>query len=251
MLGKDTLQDRHLSYAKNTGSKECLAQASLWLRRCVEDHTTCVRLQPKSLRDWKPTRLVYVGTRDEDSLRLCEGRAIPAKVKYITLSHRWGVNLEWNSLTHRKLAAWTTAIPDCELMQTFKDAIKVTRSLGLQYIWIDSLCIIQDSKADWLYESSRMSNIYKYSYCNIAATAADSDESGCFCDRDPSTDLPVRFNFSDLAANTRKQNGVGELAGREDDGTLRGLYDLQWQRTWVDEIQFSPLICRAWVVQEV
>lgn len=78
-------------------------------------------------------------------------------------------------------------------METFKDAIKVTRSSGLKYIWIDSLCIIQDSQSDWLHESKLMSNVYKYSYCNISATAAANDTIGLFCERNPSLDFPVRF----------------------------------------------------------
>lgn len=88
------------------------------------------------------------------------------------------------------LADWKEAIPDAALLGTFRDAIKVTRSLGIHYIWIDSLCIIQDSKADWLHESFPMSDVYKNSVCTIAATAVDSDTVGCFRCRDPKLIYP-------------------------------------------------------------
>ena len=79
-------------------------------------------------------------------------------------------------------------------MQTFKDAIDVTRALGVQYLWIDSLCIIQDSESAWLCESTLMSDIYRYSYCNIAAAYASSDNVGLFNDRKMLHPLPVIFD---------------------------------------------------------
>lgn len=237
--------NQHLQ-TKNTGSKECLALASLWLDRCIKYHVNCDR--PRSGINWKPSRLVYVGTQEGDSLRLCEGTTITAGVRYTTLSHRWGDTLQRKTLTQHNITAWKRAIPDDELTQTFRDAVKVTQSLGVQYIWIDSLCIIQDSKADWLHEAYTMSNVYKYSYCTIAATAATDDNSGCFRDRDPLADLSVRFSFTDLPASLSKQEQAAGTAGKEDSHILEGPYDLQWARTWFFEIDGAPLIGRAWVV---
>jgi hypothetical protein len=59
-----------------------------------------------------------------------------------------------------------------ELPKTFQDAIQLSRRLNNRFLWIDSLCIIQDSKEDWLKESVVMGDIYKHALCNIAATAA-------------------------------------------------------------------------------
>lgn len=242
----NSLQEiKHID-TRNTGSKQCLALASLWLETCVGKHATCDRPRPEALRNWKPNRLVYVGLQDHDGLRLCEAGAIPTGVKYTTLSHCWGKQLERRPLMQQNLAKWTEAIPDDVIKPTFKDAIKVTRSLGIQYMWIDSLCIIQDSRADWLHESSHMSKIYKYSYCSIAATAAEDDAAGCFRDRDPLLDLPVQIDFSSIAADP-----IGKVAKDERRDTIEGTYYMQWERTWFFEIGFSPLIDRAWVVQEV
>lgn len=136
-------------------------------------------------------------------------------------------------------------------MQTFKDAIEVTRSLGVKYIWIDSLCIIQDSESDWLRESSCMHNVYKYSYCTIAATAAKDDSAGCFMNRDPVIDLPVRFDFSNLASDISQLSLKEGRAGEEDRRVLEGPYDVQRSGFWWDEIYHAPLCDRAWIVQEV
>ncbi|KAL8851782.1 MAG: hypothetical protein Q9221_003296 [Calogaya cf. arnoldii] len=142
----------------------------------------------------------------------------------------------------RTFEAWQTAIPDEALIPTFKDALKVTRSLGLRYLWIDSLCIIQDSKRDWLYQSSRMSNVYMYAHCSITATASESDASGLFRTRDPLINLPVRFDFTDI---------VCDLTDDRKRNTLEGAYNIHLKRTWFYKMDmYAPLAQRAWVVQE-
>jgi hypothetical protein len=65
-----------------------------------------------------------------------------------------------------------------ELPQTFRDAIFVTRALSVQYLWIDSICIIQDDEQDWETESRLMEQIYSYAYVTIAASCASGTEDG-------------------------------------------------------------------------
>ncbi|KAL8992586.1 MAG: hypothetical protein Q9169_006984 [Polycauliona sp. 2 TL-2023] len=207
--------------ASTTGSSECLALGTYWLRTCIQQHTNCDRPLIGTSEEMLPSRLVYVGACEKDAPRLCLRENLPAALRYATLSHCWGVIPDKVVLTQNIFEAWQRMIPDEALMPTFKDAIKVTRSLGMQYLWIDSICIIQDSQSDWLHESSQMSNVYKYAHCNIAATAADSDLSGMFSTRDPMLDLPARFNFADIA---REGAGEGE-------SNLKGAYDLRLERT--------------------
>ena len=97
-----------------------------------------------------------------------------------------------------------------------------------------------------------MSNIYKYSYCNTAATAPQDDDGGCFRDREPQIDLPVRFTFSRLVENLPEQLSTGKLAAGTSGGLLEYMYYIQWGRTWFFDLGLnSPLMERAWVVQEV
>jgi hypothetical protein len=77
-----------------------------------------------------------------------------------------------------------------DLPLTFQQAAMVTLSLGLRYIWIDSLCIIQDSPIDWEHESAIMGDIYRGSVCTIAACSAINRHEGLFTPRNPLLDLP-------------------------------------------------------------
>lgn len=65
-----------------------------------------------------------------------------------------------------------------DLPKTFQDAIEVTRKLGVQYLWIDSLCIIQGQDGDWKRESGRMESVFSSAYCTIAATSAKDSYTG-------------------------------------------------------------------------
>ena len=101
---------------------------------------------------------------------------------YTTLSHCWGkkriVTTTKATLGQRKLEVqWP------RLSRTFQDAINITRALGIRYIWIDSLCIIQDDKEDWERESAKMAEIYSCSYLNLAATGSADGDGGCFFNR--------------------------------------------------------------------
>jgi hypothetical protein len=82
-------------------------------------------------------------------------------------------------------------IADSELCKTFKDAIIIAKHLGLQYIWIDSLCIVQDNPEDWQRESAKMSSVYGYSTINIAATSAKDGTMGYFSTEPWKIRLPI------------------------------------------------------------
>jgi hypothetical protein len=95
--------------------------------------------------------------------------------RYCSLSHRWvGVELQLKTTNFNELRE---KIPmDC-LSKASRDAILVTRSLGFKYLWIDSLCIIQDLKEDWIREAAKMADVYENSACTIAA-AGEATVSG-------------------------------------------------------------------------
>lgn len=240
----------------NTGSDACLVLANHWLKTCSSSHQNCERPRPSSLTNWKPTRLIHIKDANPDfTLRLCESNDIPVGVKYATLSHCWGIILEAHRIVLRKenLNSWKREIPDLKPLKTFYQAVIISRNLGLEYIWIDSLCIIQDSEDDWSHEASLMSSVYKYSRCTITATAANDDTVGCFFDRDPDIWLPNRLEIGTDRMNLSSsiEHPVAESVFKRQQKVLQGLYDLYHKDVPRDPIESAATSKRAWIVQEV
>lgn len=128
-----------------------------------------------------PTRLLFL---DGEHVKLVETAGWGTLPRYATLSHCWG-KLDFIRLTIDSLKTFKVDIRMDRLTKTFKDAISITQTLGIKYLWIDSLCIVQDSTQDWEVESALMASVYGGSSINIAATAAIDGNGGCFL-RDPS-----------------------------------------------------------------
>ncbi|KAK8435925.1 hypothetical protein IWX49DRAFT_641770 [Phyllosticta citricarpa] len=70
------------------------------------------------------------------------------------------------------------------LPKAFRDAFEIVALLDLRFLWIDRLCIFQDSKEDWTTESALMHEVYRHSFLNISAHADSDDEEGCFISRE-------------------------------------------------------------------
>jgi len=111
-----------------------------WLKECVEHHTTC----QKPAKSVLPTRVIDVGTVEELPRLWLPARATG---HYATLSHCWG-NIASLTTTTANLHQRTTRIGFKDMPSTFRDAVIVTRKLGLRYLWIDSLCILQNWEDD-------------------------------------------------------------------------------------------------------
>lgn len=232
------------------GSPQSMALARQWISNCNEHHSRCKRPEVASNPTWVPERLIYID--DENSrLRLVRGADVPLNTSYTTLSHRWGRVKDKLVLTQSNIEEWYEKLPSLEKWKTFVDAIEISRQLQIPYIWIDSLCIVQDSKDDWQHECPQMCNVYKRSYCNIAATSAIDDTEGCFFERDVDMDLPLRVCFYTVGSQPKTAGNIVILAIGDGKDSLRGMYDLCKQQTWINDIRYSPLNSRGWVLQEV
>ena len=148
----------------------------------------------------------------------------------MTLSHCWGT-AEFLTLRESRKDDMKERIVWSSLPKTFQDAVTVTMWFKVKYLWIDSLCIIQDSHEDWQRESENMKHIYKKSYLTIAATNAIDAVGGLFVDRNP---------------NDLKTFRVRGPWSRE----LECDYLLSDHNIWTREILESPLVKRAWAFQE-
>lgn len=178
-----------------------------------------------------PTRLLDVGYIDGNPhLRVRDTSDLKPRTMYVTLSHCWGRN-NILSLLDSNIEEFQRSIPFESLPKTFRDAVEVTRGLGYQYLWIDSLCIIQKSSTDWHRESAFIGDIYSNAILNIAATASVDSNGGLF------------QGSKSLALNPCRVNLKGNLID-ETEFICHRPYE------WDDSIERAPLARRAWVVQE-
>jgi hypothetical protein len=200
-----------------------------WLQWCDNSHG-CNKHQAGKL----PTRLLYVGDpkgRDYNPsfLKLALAETVGSK-KYIALSHCWG------DLKKGEVPVYCTtpgnigqrekefAISDLPL--TFQHAIEVVRGLNVDYLWIDSLCIIQGKDGDWEEESKTMEDVYASAYCTIAATSANNSNAGFLTPRHIGDHVCIQDDFG-------RQVYIS---------TAIADFDI--------EVEKAPLNTRAWVMQE-
>ena len=145
--------------------------AKYWLQDCLANHRRCVG---EGDFPFLPTRVLDVGSRVDPFLVVPKRK----QARYATLSYSVG---QFNILktTTETIDEYKTCIPMVKLPQTVRDAVELTRALGLRYLWVDSLCIDQSSLADWELELSSMAEIYRCSTITIAATASNNAGAGC------------------------------------------------------------------------
>lgn len=98
-------------------------------------------------------------------------------MRFIALSHRWGVPPAFSTTT-MNIEDFKSEIPFGSLPLTFKHAVRTTRELGLCFLWIDSLCIVQGPGGDFDQESERMESVFSSAYCVVAASSALGQHDG-------------------------------------------------------------------------
>lgn len=206
-----------------------------WIDACLSGHSFCETLTLRSSVVSKmPHRVLRVEHKDGFyTVALHEDP--PASAKYVALSHCWGTKQPLTT-TKETLASHKDSIPWESLPKTFQHAILITTVLGVEYIWIDSLCILQDDKGDWAMESAKMSSIYENAWLTIAAAAGPDGAYGCF-----PTSRPIQEY--DLAL-PNKSGSLGKVYARR----LQSSIETREHLTKMHNI--LPLFQRAWVLQE-
>lgn len=219
-------------FAPNTESEPCFRLATRWLSNCLTNHKNCVKTLP--INAYHPTRLIEIvplATASNYKVFLRIADEYSQKDPYITLSHCWGESkfLKLTKITYHRLQAGILG-PET-LSKTFQDAFRICQELGIRYLWIDALCIFQDSDEDWQREAACMGHVYENSFCNIAATAASNSDEGCFKARDISMVQPCTIK-------TTWSNQINES------------WEIMAESFWASRIAQAPLNSRGWVVQE-
>lgn len=191
-----------------------------WLQQCITSHDSCSPPTGST-----PTRLIDLS---EQEPRLCFSEDLQTRPTYVTLSHCWG-STKFMTLSKEYLIKFTDRISSEALPKTFLDAIHIAKSLGFQYLWIDSLCIVQDDMDDWNRESALMTSVYGCSSLNIAASSAKDGSFGCLYPRKRTWRCQVPLKSSDDIV----------------------LYDCVAEKAFVPSDDDIPLHSRAWVLQEL
>ena len=240
-------------YERDVRSTLSMAFAKSCFRECLEKHRRCVPfladIQDAYRRDTPriqietvdirhvPSRLLDVGVDTEPTqVILAEIRSASKGIRenvsrsgYVTLSYCWGGNqpLSLTKASHQELQ---DGISLSRLPQTLKDAVWVTRHMGMRYLWIDALCIFQDNDDDKSYELARMAEYYSNAALCICAAAAARAAQGFLHVRGPSS-----YSFGPVRLSLR--DGSGRDAGH--------VYLLNQSNA-----SLEPTATRGWTLQE-
>lgn len=221
--------------------KKCLAFVNQHMNNCNQFHSVCSSTQPRL----RPTRILDIGLED-DSHKLVLTTLERDDAKYVALSHCWGDCGTIISTTKGTIDQRQHEITFSELPRTFQDAVQITRALGIRYLWIDSLCIIQDDDLDWQSESAKMADIYLGSCLTIAATGSTDSTGGCFFKRWTSQPGGMRSNIETFEID--RTLGGHSLKAYVRQGVNNGhsrMYGYASTSTTT-----APLLHRAWAYQE-
>ncbi|KAJ1328127.1 HET domain-containing protein [Microdochium nivale] len=219
-----------------------------WITRCQHDHPVC---RPQAVlvadaRKFRPTRLLDLQA-DLTGARcmLVHGSSRLGSLEYVALSHCWGAtDMPVSLVSHdrQRIRDGTMTFAVHELSRNFQDAIAVTRDLGYQYLWIDSLCIIQGDKEDWAAEVNKMGSVYAHAVFVLSAAVSAGHSEGFARDR-----TRIRSPICLLRGRRQKRNTeiveglVATMESSEEPGMTAQFEAL---------VENSPLMSRAWPFQE-
>jgi hypothetical protein len=210
--------------APDTSSADVLGLAAEWLWHCSRLHDCGKRrfCNPDSL----PTRIIDIGDTTSTHWRLVVTKDAPiTRAEYIALSYCWGDTLQLQ-LTAKTQGAFMKGVPIAVLPRTHRDLVIVARSLGVRWLWIDALCILQDSKSDWTHESMAMAETFANAKLVVAAAASANSQGGLF--------------------RERQVDGLSPLILRQPNRA----YMIHSANYWEQHVENSPLFRRGWALQE-
>lgn len=199
-----------------------------WYQDCLENHQEC---RPIFNDTYTPSRLLDIGRSNVEPVKLLDSSGGLTQISnpvYATLSHCWGDSQPLRLLTSN-LQEFQQGILREKIPKIFSEAIEVCWHLGIQYLWIDSLCIIQDSMQDWARESQLMGMVYSRAMINIGATGSTNCHEKLFnvANEAPSAGLIV-WEAVPQTQYVVIENSIG----------------------WAKSFMNQPLLQRAWVMQE-
>lgn len=222
---KGTVTADELCSALSTSSRSIVNLVRSLLDECTTSHTKCGRPSTPFL----PTRLLQIHGAGPHKVKLRSTSRLARHTAYTTLSYCWGPTKPSRiSLEKRTVSQFESSISLNQLPKTIREAIHFTHALGIRYIWIDLLCIIQDSEEDMAHEIAEMGKIFENGHLNISALSSSSMEQGLYAQRNPFQYCPVM---------------IGQA---ENDNKLQ----IMPPGDWNDKLHYWPVHQRGWIFQE-
>lgn len=216
----------YASIQQRAFSIECFHLANRWLRNCRANHSECARDIGGEFKF--PIRLIDIS---KDVSRVVVFNVDRRReVSYVALSHCWGDAQPLTTVKSNLDKHMRSGIEKTDFPETFRNAVDISRSLGFRYIWIDSLCIVQDDRQDWEEQSSQMACMYGKADLVLGAAVAASARDGFLGSRPPFREFSIR---------------IPSRQGRGAPLSLR--YRV---RPWQDTAKADPLDTRGWALQE-
>jgi hypothetical protein len=248
----------------NTSSDRSFSKAQEWLNSCTHGHPGRVPSRPRHFRTVfgepkfessnGPARLIDIFADGDLSglgrcSRILDGVEVRSLNKYTALSYQWGSRPYQGYITTKaNLVARKAGIVEDELPKTFRHAIYIARRLGVRYLWIDAVCIVQDCGEDWLKESSKMGSIFANALLTLVAAGSEDSELGMFNDR--STYGGCHPDWV-KAADEKCPAFRTTLPGGTVRSTLYILdHDSSCHMFLRSHVRDGPLMSRAWCFQE-
>ncbi|KAK5657440.1 hypothetical protein OQA88_3012 [Cercophora sp. LCS_1] len=218
-----------------------------WMRVCRDQHSGAC--PPMAEGQPLPKRILDAGTDPEGAFVVLAETTPGQRGVYFALSHCWGGKIDIRT-EKSNIQARKAGIRFADLPKTFQDAVEVTRALGVRYLWIDALCIIQDDAADWEVESGNMAAIYANAQVVIGADKANSSQAG-FLDVGPGgyhdpPGIPIAVLHYDGINST-----VYARAGPQHHNPCLALDELRRGDHYLSKwFKRDALASRAWTLQE-
>jgi hypothetical protein len=232
------------------GSPYTFDLARMWLSHCKEHHSCGEPLLFTDQKKPLPSRLLDLDEFSED-IKLVEAREIDESKDYTALSHCWGVNglPDSSKLTTVNVDDCFSQIQFSSLPLNFQHAITITRKLGMRYLWVDALCILQDSREDWHNEAAKMATTYSGAAVTIAASIGDDANRGCFTTVERPKTMEESFVAGICTFEPENPIVIRNTLSTGDVSTIH-FYPRTWPQKLDQWFQGGPLADRGWTLQE-
>ncbi|KAI1739203.1 heterokaryon incompatibility protein-domain-containing protein [Xylaria scruposa] len=218
-----------------------VAEAKKLISTCVRMHPECSAITAHSQPPARVLDIFGAGT-SHAILTSTDTDLGEKKLEYVALSYCWGGDQPVKLLHSNKIILEQEGVEITSLPKCLQDAVECTRALGYRYLWVDALCIIQDSEDDKLREISNMASIYRDSAVTIvAAVARSAFESFLEFDRPGSVDTAL-----DASKSVAKQCLVGIDVDDDSVGSLTIVPSVEGRAITRD----MPINRRGWCLQE-